>query len=63
MNTTGKFLFGFIAGAIAGTAIGLLLAPEKGESTRKLISEMIEEYAQKGKEFYDAKKARVREAE
>ncbi len=63
MNTTGKFLFGFIAGAIAGAAIGLLLAPEKGESTRKLISETIEEYAQKGKEFYDAKKTKAKEQE
>jgi len=63
MNTTGKFLFGFVVGAIAGATIGLLLAPEKGENTRKLISETIEEYAQKGKDFYDSKKSKTKEDE
>lgn len=56
MNTTGRFLFGFIAGALTGAAVGLLLAPDNGEETRKLIVDKFDEYAQKGKEFYDAKK-------
>ncbi|MEA3450904.1 MAG: YtxH domain-containing protein [Bacteroidota bacterium] len=49
---TGRFLFGFLVGA----AVGLLLAPEKGESTRKLVGEAIEEYADKGKNLYNEKK-------
>ncbi len=52
-NTTTKFLLGFIAGALTGATLGLLLAPEKGEDTRKLIREKFDEYADKGKEVYE----------
>ncbi len=58
MNSSGRFLLGFIAGAITGATLGMLLAPDKGEETRKLISEKFDEYAKKGKEFYDAQKAK-----
>lgn len=36
MNT-GNTLLAFIAGAVAGAAAALLLAPESGEKTRKKI--------------------------
>ncbi|MDE6190086.1 MAG: YtxH domain-containing protein [Muribaculum sp.] len=32
-----------IGGAVAGAAIGLLLAPEKGEDTRKQITKFLKE--------------------
>lgn len=60
MKTTGRFLLGFVAGALAGATIGLLLAPEKGQSTRKLITDTIDEYAQKGKDFYESKKSKIK---
>lgn len=37
MNTALKVFTGFLVGALAGTAIGLLTAPDKGERTRKKI--------------------------
>ena len=38
MNT-GNSLLAFIAGAMAGAAVALLIAPESGEKTRKRIKE------------------------
>ena len=40
MKTLG-YLFAFIGGAIAGAAVGLLAAPEKGEDTREKIADAI----------------------
>jgi gas vesicle protein len=38
MSTT-KILLGFLAGAVAGAAAGILFAPDKGSETRRKISE------------------------
>ena len=37
MNKSTKLLIAFAAGAVAGLAAGILLAPEKGSDTRKKI--------------------------
>jgi gas vesicle protein len=39
MNTTGKILAGFAAGAAVGAILGILFAPDKGAETRRKINE------------------------
>ncbi|RRD02231.1 YtxH domain-containing protein [Prevotella sp. OH937_COT-195] len=48
MKTVG-YISAFLGGAIAGAALGLLLAPEKGTDTRKKLSETIEDFCEKHK--------------
>lgn len=39
MDNNTKIFLGFLTGVLAGVAAGLLLAPEKGDATRKLLAE------------------------
>ncbi len=42
-NGTTCLLAGFVAGVAVGAAIGVLLAPHKGEDTRRLIARQAKE--------------------
>lgn len=46
MKTLG-YIGAFLGGAIAGAAVGLLLAPERGKDTRKKITDAIDDFCQK----------------
>ena len=46
MKTLG-YISAFLGGAIAGAAIGLLLAPEKGSDTRTKISDAVDDFCKK----------------
>lgn len=46
MKTLG-YIGAFLGGAIAGTALGLLLAPEKGTDTREKITGAIDDFCKK----------------
>lgn len=62
-STTAKFLFGFLAGALTGASLGLLLAPEKGEEVRKLLKDRVNDLNEKGKEVYTKYKNKQEEAD
>lgn len=46
MKTFG-YIATFLGGAIAGAAVGLLMAPEKGTDTRSKISDAVDDFCKK----------------
>lgn len=46
MKTLG-YIGAFLGGAIAGAALGILLAPEKGSDTRTKISDAVDDFCKK----------------
>ncbi len=45
MNTKGKVLLGILGAAAAGVVIGMLVAPDKGDETRKRLKKTAGEWA------------------
>lgn len=41
------YIGAFLGGAIAGTALGLVFAPEKGEDTRSKIADAVDNFCNK----------------
>jgi gas vesicle protein len=59
MSTTVKVLSGFLIGAITGTAIGLLTAPDSGIRTRKKLQKDAQRFAE---DFSDTALKKFKEA-
>jgi gas vesicle protein len=51
-----QVLFGVLAGAVVGAALGILFAPDKGSDTRKKISK-------KGSDFMDSITKKIKKIE
>lgn len=51
----------FILGGIVGGALGLLLAPRKGEETRELLADWLEESRQKTEAFLEEERTLLTE--
>lgn len=50
-RTDGTVLFAFLAGAIIGAGVGLLLAPQSGSETRKQIGDLAHKAQEKANEM------------
>ena len=54
-NGMDKFITGLLAGALVGTAIGVLMAPKPGSETRQIVRERGREYLgtarERGREY------------
>ncbi|NBA85615.1 gas vesicle protein [Emticicia sp. CRIBPO] len=51
MSNSSKSFFAFLAGLAAGTAIGILFAPEKGEVTREKLGSKLSQYREQLEAF------------
>jgi len=58
----GKFVAGVLLGAAIGAVAALMLAPDKGEVTRKKVHKKLSEYLDKGKDIVADKKEEAKEA-
>lgn len=56
MKDISKVMLSFIVGALAGAAAGILLAPDKGENTRKKIKDSIDDLSEKAKKTFQKEK-------
>ena len=57
----GKFLKGLFAGGLVGAIAGLLMAPKKGEETRKKLSEISDDLSGRFKEISKEAKQKYEE--
>ncbi len=62
MNTKSKVLLGILGAAAAGVVIGMLVAPEKGNETRKRIKKTAEDWADSLSHLWTSGKQRAEEA-
>ncbi|TWI79292.1 YtxH-like protein [Lacibacter cauensis] len=60
MNTIGKIAIAAAAGVVAGAVAGILLAPDKGENTRKKIMDSGKKLTDTVKGKFDGLKVNVR---
>lgn len=61
MSNEGKSIIAFLAGVLAGSAVGILFAPEKGEVTREKISTNLSDYRDQLVDFINELKERGEE--
>ncbi|WP_224999341.1 YtxH domain-containing protein [Cesiribacter sp. SM1] len=60
MGNSGKFM-AFLAGAAAGAAIGLLMAPDKGDVTREKLSRQADDLLSDLEDQWEQSYAKIRD--
>lgn len=63
MSNSNKVILGLLGAAVAGLAIGILLAPDKGGEIRKKIADRANDIASRIGEFVSEGKDKVESAE
>ena len=61
-NEFGSFVAGFAIGALAGAVVSLLMAPQSGEETRRIIKDRAIELKDKGTETFEETKSKAEAA-
>lgn len=61
MGNARSFTVGLVLGALIGAGVALLVAPQSGEDTRRLIRKKARRLAHDARDRYDDIKDRVRE--
>ncbi len=54
-----KFLVGMMVGATIGAAAVLLIAPQSGEETQRMITEKFESVLSEGKKAYEERRSEL----
>ncbi len=54
-----KFLLGAMIGATIGAAVVLLIAPQSGEETQRMITEKFESVISEGKKAYEERRSEL----
>jgi len=46
-----RFLFGLVLGLILGISVGLLMAPQPGSETRRVLQQRVRRHGEEGEEI------------
>ena len=63
MTTRNRFIMGFAAGAVIGTAAALFVAPKTGKETRHIVTNGAGRFGQKAGRYWGSLRQKISKAE